>query len=147
MITIRKSTITDLDEVTKIFDKYRQSYGETSNLIASRQFIKERLSNNESIIFIAEENNNTVGFTQLYPIFSSVSLSRVFILNDLYVNETYRRRGIGKDLLLKAEEFASYNNASRVTLNVLRKNKIGQSLYNSSGWDRDEQFYMFHRFL
>ena len=47
-----------------------------------------------------------IGFTQLYPSFSSLSLKSVWILNDLYVYEEYRKQGVGKMLLDAAKEFA-----------------------------------------
>ena len=146
MIKVRQTTISDLSEVSEIFNKYRQFQGEKNDLIASRQFINERFEHSESTIFIAENGSKIVGFAQLYPLFSSVSLSRVFILNDLYVCESVRRRGVAKELLKSVEEFAFSKNASRVTLNVAIDNVKGQALYKAANWKQDEQFYMFHRF-
>lgn len=85
MINVRQTTISDLNEVSDIFNQYRQFQGVEDDLTASKQFIKERYEQKESIIFIAEDGNKPVGIAQLYPMFSSVTLSRVFILNDLYV--------------------------------------------------------------
>lgn len=87
-----------------------------------------------------------LGFAQLYPSFSSVALARVFILNDLFVAEAGRRRGVASALLGAVEAHAWAHGACRVTLNVARDNLEGQALYRSRGWTQDEQFHMFHRF-
>ena len=146
MIKVRQTTINDLNEIAELFNKYRQFQGEKNDLNASRKFIQERIEQNESTLFIAETDIKAVGFAQLYPMFSSVSLSRVFILNDLFVCESSRRKGVAKELLNKVEAFAFSNNASRVTLNVARDNEKGQALYKAANWEQDEQFYQFHRF-
>ena len=147
MINVRQTTISDLNEVSDIFNQYRQFQGVEDDLTASKQFIKERYEQKESIIFIAEDGNKPVGIAQLYPMFSSVTLSRVFILNDLYVCKFARKKGVAKALLKNVEDFATANNASRVTLNVAIDNEKAQTLYKSANWKQDDQFYMFHRFI
>ena len=109
MIKIRQATITNLHKVAEIFNDYRQFQGEKSDLMACSQFIEDRFNQNESIIFLAEDEAKAVGFAQLYPLFSSVSLSRVYILNDLFVNESARRKGVAKELLNSVEAFSFSN--------------------------------------
>lgn len=95
---IVRATMSDLEEVTILFDEYRQFYGNQSDVSSAKAFLQLRLGLNESIIFLAVHEGKAIGFTQLYPTFSSVALQRAFILNDLYVTEDARGLGAGKAL-------------------------------------------------
>ena len=95
---------------------------------------------------MAYEGSVPLGFAQLYPSFSSTSLARVFILNDLFVHANGRRKGVASKLLAALEEYAWSERASRVTLNVAMDNPQAQALYEAKGWSRDAQFFMYHRF-
>lgn len=77
--------------IAPLFDAYRQFYGQTPDLEGARQFLFERLQGGESVIFAVMEGENALGFTQLYPSFSSVSMKPIWILNDLFVVEKARR--------------------------------------------------------
>lgn len=142
----RQAVLADLDPLSVLFDEYRQFQGRASDVAAGRSFLLERFNHGESVLFIAHEGNAPVGFAQLYPSFSSVSLSRVFVLNDLYVRPAARRGGAASALLAALEQYAWSFGASRVTLNVARDNTSAQALYRARGWQEDEQFYMFHRY-
>ncbi len=145
-IDARQAVLADLDALATLFDQYRQFQDMPSDLTAARSFLRARIDHSESVLFIALDHDTPVGMAQLYPSFSSVKLSRVFILNDLFVIETGRRRGVASALLAAVETYAWASSASRVTLNVARENAAGQALYRRLGWTQDQQFYMFHRF-
>ena len=145
-ITVRQAVVCDLEDVAKLFDRYREFQGEASDLAAARGFLQARLSRGESAVFIAHEAAVPVGFAQLYPSYSSISLARVFVLNDLFVDEAARRKGVAAKLLAAVEDYAWSHAATRVTLNVARNNESGQALYEARGWSRDAQFFMYHRF-
>jgi GNAT superfamily N-acetyltransferase len=157
-IAVRQAVLSDLEALATLFDQYRQFQGQPADLPAARSFLHERFNHGESVAFIAidrggsgngnESSNSEVpaGFAQLYPSFSSVSLSRVFILNDLFVAERGRRKGVASALLGALEAYAWAFNASRVSLNVARSNVPAQQLYLAQGWTADDQFFMFHRF-
>ena len=98
---IRLAHMDDLDEVTRLFDRYRIFYGQVSDLDAAREFIKMRFQQGDSTIFIALDQLRGVGFTQLYPSFSSALMKRLWILNDLFVEETARRQGVGGQYSLR----------------------------------------------
>lgn len=143
-ITVRQAVLSDLAALVPLFDGYRQFYGRPSHISAAREFLLARFNHGESVLFIAHEDNTPVGFTQLYPSFSSVSLARVFVLNDLFVHEQARRKGIASKLMSAATEFASSLGAVRVSLSTATINEAAQSLYQSAGWKRDEQFFIYH---
>jgi GNAT superfamily N-acetyltransferase len=130
-----------LEEVSKLFDKYRVFYKSSSDLEAARKFLQERFQKGESIIFVVSDGGRIVGFTQLYPSFSSVSMKCVWILNDLFVEETYRGNGCAKLLMSAAENFARETGAIRIILATQISNVAAQSLYELRGYAKDEEFY------
>ena len=145
-ITVRQAVLADLEQLAALFDQYRQFQGQPTDLAAARDFLRTRFDHGESIIFLADDGAQPVGFAQLYPSFSSVALKRVFILNDLFVAAAGRRKGVATCLLTAVEAYAWSLGAARVTLNVARSNGPAQALYAASGWQQDEQFFMYHRY-
>lgn len=130
-----------LEEVSKLFDQYRVFYKLSSDYEAARKFLKERFEKGDSTIFAARVDGGIVGFVQLYPSFSSLSMKRVWILNDLFVNEDYRGRGVAKSLIGVAENFARETDCAQIILETQISNVTAQSLYESRGYARDEAFY------
>jgi len=144
IITVRQAVLSDLDALAPLFDSYRQFYGRPSDLNAAKEFLLARFNHGESVLFIAHEDNQPVGFAQLYPSFSSVSLARIFVLNDLFVDEHARRKGVASTLMSAAVDYASSLGAIRVSLSTATTNEAAQRLYQSAGWKRDEQFFVYH---
>jgi GNAT superfamily N-acetyltransferase len=146
-VTIRQAVLADLAALTALFDAYRQFNGQASDAAAARRFLAERFNHGESVLFLAHDHQGTpLGFAQLYPSFSSVSLARVFVLNDLFVMPEGRRLGVASGLLDALEAYAWAFGAVRVTLNVVRDNVTAQDLYKARGWVQDEKHFMLHRF-
>ena len=123
-----------ISEVSSLFDLYRQFYECDADIKLATQFISDRITNDESVIFIARENNTAVGFVQLYASFCSVDAIKIFILYDLYVDKKSRQSGVGKLLMNKASEFAKQSGASRLDLLTAFSNKAGQHLYEKLGY-------------
>jgi ribosomal protein S18 acetylase RimI-like enzyme len=140
---IRQVRIDDIDSMVPLFDAYRVFYGKSSDLPGAREFLMERLVNRDSVIFLAEAGERRVpaGFTQLYPSFSSTRMTRIWILNDLFVTPNARRGGVGKALLAEAARFGRQSGAARLVLSTARTNASAQRLYESMGWQRDEMFF------
>jgi ribosomal protein S18 acetylase RimI-like enzyme len=128
--------------VTDLFDKYRMFYKQPSDITLAQNFIQDRLENNESIIFVAvvknDDNETPVGFTQLYPDYSSVRAIRNWILNDLYVDTGFRKQGIGETLIKSAMEFAKKEGAKYLELSTAVDNYTAQSLYTAIGFEKQE---------
>ena len=144
-IFVRRATVADVDRIAPLFDAYRQFYGQAHDLDLAREFLRERLEQDQSVIFLAlDRNGSTVGFTQLYPSFSSASAKRIFILNDLFVDPAARRSGVGRALLQAAADFGRSAGAARLTLSTAHTNRSAQSLYETTGWLRDEIFRSYH---
>ena len=145
-ISVRQALLSDLDDLAALFDHYRMFQGQASDPTAARTFLRERFDHGESVVFMACDGPAAIGFAQLFPSWSSVALARVFILNDLFVHPSGRRKGVASLLLAAVERHAGALGAVRVTLNVARDNQPGQALYAALGWTQDAQFHMFHRF-
>ena len=143
-IKIIKAEQKHIKEVGILFDLYRQFYKYESNLIESTNYIKDRINNNESIIFIAiNDANEAIGFVQLYETFGSLDLGKIIILYDLYVKKNHRKNNIGKQLMIKSHEYAKKIKAKRIQLSTAIDNYIGQSLYESLGYVKDDDFYTY----
>ena len=145
-LVIRQAVLADLDDLTQVFDQYRQFQGKAPDAKACRAFLRERFDHGESVVFMALLDGRPVGVAQLYPSFSSTALARVFILNDLFVSEAGRRAGVATALLQAVENYAWTFGACRISLNVAQSNLPAQDLYRARGWTQDNEFFMFHRF-
>lgn len=132
-----------LDSAAILFDAYRQYYGQKADLVAAKNFLSERLLLDESVIFLALEGNKPLGFTQLYPIFSSISMERQWVLNDLFVNQNARNLGIGKQILEKAQDFIKQIGHKGLLLETTPDNEKAQKLYEKLGWKREENYYFY----
>ena len=140
-ITVRQATIGDLAALVPLFDAYRQFYEQPSDPDLARRFLFDRFEHGESVIFIArDEDGRAVGFTQLYPSFSSTRAARLFILNDLFVTPDGRGRGVGGLLLAAAADYGRATGAVELALSTARTNLTAQALYKAKGWKRDETY-------
>ena len=141
---MRRATVADLGHLVPLFGAYREFYQRTADPDRERAFLAERIPKGESVVFLAEEGGAAVGFALLYPLFSSLSLRPVWVLNDLYVLPDKRRQGVAADLLRRARQFARDTGAEYITLDTARDNPA-QRLYEAEGWKRDEQFLHYER--
>lgn len=142
----REATLADIDKIAPLFDAYRQFYEQAPNPGFAREFINARLINKESIIFIAEDEAHTAfGFCQIYPSFCSVIGAPIYVLYDLFVSRQARQCGLGGMLLAAAHQHAQANHIARMDLTTAKTNLTAQSLYESSGWVRDDIFYAYNK--
>lgn len=128
-----------LDAVAKLFDDYRIFYGKDTDVSAAKSFLLTRYENKESVIFVAVDPESTiVGFTQLYPLFSSTRMQRLWLLNDLFVSEAFRGQGYSKLLLDGAKQHCVATNGCGVSLETAKSNTIGNMLYPNQDFELDE---------
>lgn len=140
-LRVRRAGAADLEALVSLFDGYRQFYGQAPDTERARAFLGERLARGDSTVFVAEADGAAVGFTQLYPSFSSVRTGRLFVLNDLFVAPDARRTGAARVLLEAAAAFAKAEGAVGLTLSTGVENRTAQALYEAMGWVRDTRFY------
>lgn len=137
---IRLARLNDLEDVSILFDLYRQFYEKSPDLNASRDFIRERMVKEESVIFVAEKDGKLLGFTQLYPLFSSTTMKKQWVLNDLYVRMEDRKSGAGEKLMRVAMDFGLKDGSRGLSLQTAVTNTNAQRLYEKLGWKKNETF-------
>jgi ribosomal protein S18 acetylase RimI-like enzyme len=138
-ITVRTADVNDLDRVLPLFGAYLEFYRRRRDPGRERGFLRDRLQRGECTVFVAESDGRTVGFTLLYPLYSSLSQRRIWLLNDLYVLPEFRRHGVASQLLARAQSWGVETDADYLTLETAHDNPA-QHLYEARGWKRDEQF-------
>ena len=131
---IVQASLKDIEPVSILFAYYREFYKQPYNIDLARNFIKERLTESDSVIFIAIENGEYVGFTQLYPSFTSIGVAKIWILNDLFVLENYRKKGIARHLINHVFAYSVATNRKKVALSTAHDNLKAQSLYEKLGF-------------
>jgi GNAT superfamily N-acetyltransferase len=134
MTNIRMATTDDLSNLAGLFNSYRIFYRKVDDINAAENFLRDRMVHRESVIYVAEEAGELVGFAQLYPLFSSTRLKRSWLLNDLFVAEPHRRKGVSRLLLEASTRLASDTNAAGVLLETEKTNVPGNALYPSAGF-------------
>lgn len=135
-----------LDLVAELLHQYRQFYGQNSYYPDCRHFVFDRMTKHESIIFLAlDAEEQAIGFLQLYPTFSSVSLQSLWILNDVYVVPEARKQGVGSLLMEEAKAWAAMTESKGLVLETARDNTTAQRLYEMQGFVKDTAFdrYMY----
>ncbi len=143
-MNIRAIKKIDIDNLAKLFDNYRVFYRKESNINGAKSFILDRFSNNDSKIYVCEDDHkNLVGFVQLYPLFSSTRMQKLWLLNDLFVNPNHRGKGVSIKLIEKAKTLVKQSNACGMMLETEKTNLIGNNLYPKTGFklNSDSNFY------
>jgi len=139
---IIQAQIKHLDDLAPLSDGYRMFYKQDSNLEKAKSFLKERITNKESTIYIAYINDKAIGFTQLYPLFSSVSMQPIYMLNDLFVDSNYRNKGVGNVLIQAAKNLCTKNNNKGLAIQTAYNNPA-QHLYERLGFKKDTDLQFF----
>ena len=141
---IIEASLSNVEELSVMFDQYRQFYRQESNMNGARRFLAERIVKNESVIFISKDLDLATGFVQCYPIFTSVGMQRLWLLNDLFVKEDYRGQGISKLLINRCKQLVKETGAKGLMLETEKSNVIGNRLYPQEGFVLSEgsNFYL-----
>ncbi len=140
----RKAEDKDLDYLSELFDNYRVFYRKKSDIKNAKEFLKERILNKDSEIFVAENSEQKlIGFVQLYPLFSSTRMKKLWLLNDLFVNPEFRKKGISIGLIERAKELVKNSNACGMFLETEKSNLVGNNLYPKTGFalNQGSNFY------
>lgn len=143
MTEIRLAQVDDLEKVVELFDAYRVWYRKSSDIKAAKTFLEQRLTLADSVIYLVTEQNEPLGFTQLYPSFSSTKMKRMWILNDLYVQPQHRGKGYSKQLISAAKDHCRKTEGCGILLETETTNDIGNKLYPSAGFELEQNNFYF----
>jgi ribosomal protein S18 acetylase RimI-like enzyme len=147
-IVVETAGIEDVPAAALLFHHYRLFYNLVSNFDDCADFIRDRIANDDSTIFVAWMGpDNPVGFVQMYPLFSEVSLKKVWLVNDLYVEESARRKGVAELLMHQCAEFVREKGGSELTLATAPENVIAQALYRKLGYVKNDGFWVYSLYL
>jgi ribosomal protein S18 acetylase RimI-like enzyme len=142
-VSTQCARVAHLDLLLPLFDAYRQFYKQCTNTGDAHRFLRERLKRDESVIFLAMQGGKALGFVQLYPSFDSVTMRRIWILYDLFVAPTARKRGVATLLMERARRLAVDTKAKGLILETAVDNRAAQKLYEQLGWKRDKAFHRY----
>lgn len=145
MVTIHRATAAHLPEATRLFEGYLAFYERSAPSGAAGAFLARRLEEGNSVTFLAYEDDEAVGFAQVYPTFSSLSLTKAWVLNDLFVAPSARGTGAGRALLRAVVAEASEAGAAYVALETAYDNVRAQGLYESEGFEPEAGFRHYAR--
>lgn len=141
---IIKASIYEAEQVSRLFDDYRVFYDQEPDIDGAIRFISDRLTKDESVIFLAvDENNEGIGFLQLYPSFTSIGMKRIWILNDLYVDILHRKNKVAEQLIEKCKELVRETDAAGLVLETQNENYPAKRLYYKSGFIKDDMHSYF----
>jgi ribosomal protein S18 acetylase RimI-like enzyme len=70
-------------------------------------------------------------------------MKRSWILNDLYVNASARKKGFGEQLIQTAIEFAEETGAKGLSLETGQENVIAQRLYEKIGFKKESNYFYY----
>lgn len=149
-IEIIQASLENIDVLSKLFQNYRIFYKKEPDTEGEKAFLKERITNKESVIYLAksqdEFDDKFIGFVQLFPMFTSTRIKRLWLLNDLYVDKEFRKSGAASMLIEKSKELARDTKSAGLMLQTAKDNITAQSVYDKTGFIRDDDFYTYYWF-
>lgn len=74
-------------------------------------------------------------------------MKRIWLLNDIFVEPSLRKAGVGAALMKRVEEFGRETGAGRIDLFTAQDNKTAQSVYERAGYARDTVFFRYQKNL
>ena len=109
---IRQAKNTDIELLSELFNGYR--------------------------VFSREDSDVDAGFVQLFLLFSSTRMKKLWLLNDLFVTSDYRGKGISVKLIERAKKLVTDSAACAMFLETEKSNIIGNNLYHKTGFEQNE---------
>ncbi len=138
MMKVRSANKNDLMQLSILFNSYRVWYRKDSDVDGARHFLEDRIEKGDSEIYVCEIGKELAGFVQLYPIFSSTRMKKAWLLNDLFVSDDYRGKGISIQLIDRAKKLVRESQAFGMMLETEKTNDIGNKLYPRTGFKQNE---------
>jgi len=143
-LSIRRATIDDVSELGPLVTAYREFYRQAPDAARERAFLAGHLERGTSVIFIARSDGAAVGFVQVFTTYSTVWLGPQLILEDLFVDPSVRRAGVGSKLIDAAVDYAREIGAVGMFLETATDNTSAQSVYERAGWTREARFLKYN---
>ena len=136
-MTIETVTTAHFEQVLPLIADYQRFYcaspDENRNRAHFSQFLDDH---SRGVLFAALDADVVVGFATLYFPFSSVRARSVCLMNDLFITEAARGKGIGRALIAHCHNYAQTHDFPALMWNTEHDNHAAQRLYDSLGATR-----------
>jgi GNAT superfamily N-acetyltransferase len=127
-------TAAELPDVAKVFDQYRQHYGEPVVPGQALAWLAQHTRSGMLTIFAAHLGEDLAGIATTIAVPASLRLGCFWQLRDLYVLPEARRHGAARELLSAVRGAASAAGAIRVSIQTESGNAAAHNLYHTSGF-------------
>ncbi|NNF03229.1 MAG: GNAT family N-acetyltransferase [Rhodothermales bacterium] len=137
-ITIRRAQPTDAPEIARLvgmlaeYDRVRLNEPVDAGTL-SRHLDPTTLPHCEALLAVDEKEGRSVGYALFFHTYSTFLTSFGLWLEDLFVLEPYRGRGIGFGLFTRVCAIARDRNCARVDWSVLNWNEPALNFYDRIG--------------
>jgi GNAT superfamily N-acetyltransferase len=131
----------DYEELLPLIAAYQRFYGvEAIDEERNRAFFRRFLAPSEDGMLLGARDGEgrLLGYACLYWHFSSLQAAETVLMNDLYVEEPARGRGVGRALIEATADVARERRALHVEWATEPDNHTAQRLYDSTGAVRTE---------
>lgn len=145
MISIRKASVQDLEIIQKMNNnlckKEHADFDSTVNpVFATTQgglsYFKEILESENSIAFLAEDEGSPIGYiaASIQQVGSFRTIPNMCEVDNMWVDEEYRSKGMGKQLMNKVESWAFDKGVKRMRVIASFDNRKGIDFYKREGF-------------
>lgn len=128
-IIITQMSEQTLNDQATLLAEYQEFYKVKPNHSHNLRFLRSFLNRDDGKFFIAKNGEEIIGYVCLYFSYSSISATRIAILNDLYVRKEFRNNGVGAQLIDFAINHASMMDIKQVRWFTRTHNIDAQKLY------------------
>jgi GNAT superfamily N-acetyltransferase len=131
-VQVRPVSANELEEVLPLIAGYQNFYGAEPDNERNRRFFSRFLDpSEEGLLLGAWADGSVVGFATLYWFFSSTKAAESVLMNDLFVRDDIRGKGIGRALIHRALDEARRRGAAHLEWFTAPDNATAQRLYDS----------------
>ena len=140
-IEIAPVSVTGFERLLPLIAAYQRFYeveeiDEERNRTFFRRFLAP--SDDGMLLGARDAGGELLGYACLYWHFSSLSATESVLMNDLFVAESARGRGVGRALIEASAAVARDRGASQLEWSTAPDNVTAQRLYDSTGAERSE---------
>ncbi|EJR57973.1 N-acetyltransferase family protein [Bacillus zanthoxyli] len=140
-IEIFEANYDDRETVINLIRMYMEFYEKPVHEKSSLDTLVNTIIKNKDLglFYVCTVNKEPVGFATLYTTFSTLSMGRAMILNDLFVIPDYRKLGVGDMLFNTCKKYVQDNNYAYMEWVTAKDNIVAQNFYkkqkaNKSDW-------------
>ena len=147
-VNIRKTSIKDIPRIVELWKALTKHHvrelGFGKGLYKLKKgigpgygkFVKKQIRSRNAAVFVAEKENKLIGFALVYiqklpPILVH---DKEAYVSDIFVEDLYRRKGLGSMLLREAEKWADEKGIFSLGLVVDTKNDAALAAYRKFGF-------------